>query len=78
MSRYADITITDNQPLRGYKPSQVAELLGLQRETVLGWIRSGKIRAINLNPDATHPLGFRYRILNKDLEDFLEARRVKR
>jgi hypothetical protein len=54
-------------------PPQVARQLQVRAETVIGFIRSGQLRAINIAKlGSRRP---RYRISVKDLEDF-EARRT--
>jgi excisionase family DNA binding protein len=45
-------------------------LLGVNRDKVLRWIRSGELKAANVS-DATRP---RYRVAREDLQRFLEAR----
>ncbi|HAA50434.1 MAG TPA: DNA-binding protein [Planctomycetaceae bacterium] len=55
-------------------PPQLARKLGVGTEKVLGWIRTGELRAIN---GATKPGGRpRYLIDQADVELFEAARRV--
>ncbi len=54
-------------------PPAVAERLGVDPAKVLGWIRSGQLRATNLGDGALRP---RYRISEADLSAFLSTRRA--
>ncbi|MBN1591375.1 MAG: helix-turn-helix domain-containing protein [Pirellulales bacterium] len=54
-------------------PPAAAKLLGVTPERVIGWIRAGALRAINLSEGALRP---RFRIAPDDLDDFLRAREV--
>ncbi len=57
-------------------PPQAAKLLGVRRDTVLGWIRAGDLTAMNLaRPGAARP---RYRIGADDFERFRKSREVHR
>jgi len=49
-------------------PRAVAEQLGITRQTVYGWIRSGELPSLLLSPRAR-------RIKQEDLDRFLAARR---
>ena len=52
---------------RMLRSGEVAELLGVDRHTVVKWIKEGKIRAIKL------PSG-RYRIPESEVKKILEGR----
>jgi excisionase family DNA binding protein len=53
---------------QGKSPAEVAAYFGVKVDKVLFWIHAGELRAINT---ALKPNGRpRYRILEKDLEDF--------
>jgi len=52
-----------------YTADEIAELLGFHPETVREWIRKAILPAIKIRG--------RYRISRKDLEKFLEERKVK-
>jgi hypothetical protein len=56
-------------------PAAVAAELSIRRATVLAWIQSGELGAINLAERATDPP--RWRIPRETLERFLESRRAK-
>ena len=47
-----------------YNPQKVAEILGLNYQTVLKYINDGKLKAMSL--------GKGYRIKKEDLEEFIE------
>jgi len=53
-------------------PPEVAALLRVSPDKVLGWIRRAELRAFNVS-DGTRP---RYRIRRADLEGFLKRREV--
>lgn len=54
-------------------PPEVGKRLGVNAEKVLGWIRSGELRAVDVS--IRHGSGRpRWRISEADLEDFLRAR----
>jgi excisionase family DNA binding protein len=59
-----------------FSTKQVAEQLGVSRETVVGLIRSGQLEAINvsLSPSSRRP---RYRITEQALRLFEEQRAVR-
>jgi excisionase family DNA binding protein len=60
--------------LRGYTPRELAKVLRVGRDRILGWIRSGELTAINTAPSR---LGKpRFVILPSHLEDFQRARRA--
>lgn len=59
--------------LRYLTPPAVAKRLGVDHHRVLAWIRSGKLRAVNLGDGPIRP---RYRIDPGDLGDFLAGRAV--
>lgn len=54
-----------------YSPPQIAEALGLDPETVHGWIRSGQLTARKLGSGTVRP---RYRVAQSALERFLASR----
>ena len=55
-------------------PPEVAKRYGVSAETVLDWIRSGELRAINVaRKSATRP---RYRVDISDLDEFERGRQV--
>ncbi len=59
---------------RALSPAEVAAQLGVGRDKVIAWLRSGELRGSNL---ATKPNGRpRYRIDLADLEAFLQQRLV--
>lgn len=54
-------------------PPEIAKLLRVSPAKVLGWIRRGELRAVNLsNRDRS-----RYRVQQQSLDAFLEAREVQ-
>lgn len=53
-----------------YSPKEIATLLKVNVITVRRWIDKGKLPAIKLDKD--------FRITKKDLDNFLERRRVNR
>jgi excisionase family DNA binding protein len=55
--------------------AQVAELVGVSRSTVRGWVKSGELRAVNVS-QTLHSQKPRFRILRCDLDEFLENRRM--
>ncbi len=60
---------------RGFTPPELAKLMGIQSMKIIGWIRSGELRAINL---ATKRGGrSRWRIKAADWAAFEEARTAK-
>jgi excisionase family DNA binding protein len=64
-----------SQPVRMQTPAQVGQQHGVDRETVIAWIKSGELRAVNL---ARKPGGRpRYKIDVADLDAFLERRSVQ-
>jgi len=59
---------------RKYTPPQVARILAVAPETVIAWIRSGELDAINVaKSTARRP---RYRIDIDDLKRFEQRRKV--
>lgn len=59
---------------RYYSPAQAAEVLGVDVEQVLGWIREGALVASNV-ASSRATLRPRWRISESDLGRFLLARR---
>ncbi len=55
-------------------PKEVARRFGVSVDTVMAWIRSGELRAINAS--ARHGIRSRYRIDVEDLERFELSREV--
>lgn len=53
-------------------PPKLAKLWGISQEKVIGWIRSGELRAINISEGTQRP---RYLIDAADIADF-EGRRA--
>ena len=47
---------------KSYTPAEVAEMLGVSRQTVYNWMKSGKLKA--------HKLGGTIRINESDLKEF--------
>ncbi len=56
-----------------YSPPQIAEALGVDPATVLGWIKSGQLRARRLGNGTKRP---RHRVAASALEAFLQSREV--
>ncbi len=56
---------------RHYTPPQIAEALGVDAETVRGWIKSGQLRARSLGTGKKRP---RRRVPESALDAFLESR----
>ncbi len=54
-------------------PPEIAKLLRVSSEKVLGWIRKAELTAINVG-DGNRP---RYRIRREDLDSFLRSREVQ-
>jgi excisionase family DNA binding protein len=54
-----------------YTPPQVAKLLKVRREKVVGWIKTGKLRAIDVGGERSL-----YRIPQAALDDFERATQV--
>lgn len=62
-----------NAPPREYlTPNQLAARLGVKRETVVAWIRSGELRAFNAARSTDVPA--RYRISEQAIREFEERR----
>ena len=55
-----------------WTPPMIGKLLGVDPARVIGWIRAGKLAAINLS-DRTRP---RFRVSQEALDDFLRQREV--
>jgi excisionase family DNA binding protein len=58
---------------RFYTPSEIARMLRVSSEKVLGWIRRAELRAVNLGNMARS----KYRVRPADLENFLRLREVQ-
>jgi excisionase family DNA binding protein len=56
-------------------PPQVARQLGVDPATVIGWIRSGEMKASNVGKGSQRP---RYRIQQSDLDAFLRKRQPEK
>lgn len=54
-------------------PPEIAKLLRVSPEKVLGWIRGAELRAVNVG-NGTRP---RYRVSREALDSFLQAREVR-
>jgi excisionase family DNA binding protein len=54
-------------PIKHYKIEHVAEMLGVSRATVKGYIDSGELRARQIRP------GAHMRIAGKDLIDYVDG-----
>ncbi|MBX9792569.1 MAG: helix-turn-helix domain-containing protein [Pirellulales bacterium] len=65
--------MVDRVPGQFLTPPEVAKLWRVRRETVLAWIKSGHLRAINVAEPCRRP---RYRIDPIDLAAFKERRTV--
>ena len=58
-----------------YSPPQVADMLGVAPETVIGWVRSGQLPGFDVSrPAARRP---RFRITEAALADFIARREIK-
>lgn len=56
-------------------PPEIAEAMGVGASTVIGWIRSGELAALDVaRRDSRRP---RYRIAEADFEAWKEGRRVR-
>jgi excisionase family DNA binding protein len=62
----------DEQPY--LTPPEIAKILRVSPEKVLGWIRRGELIAVNLGNGTFRP---RYRISREHLDAFLKAREVQ-
>ena len=54
-------------------PPQVAKRLAVKSDKVRAWIRSGKLRALDVSEGAKRP---RFRVAPDDLDDFLRSLQV--
>jgi hypothetical protein len=54
-----------------FKPPAVARAMGVGHDTVLGWIRSGELRASNLAPLGKRP---RWIVTPEAIDEFLKRR----
>jgi len=54
-------------------PREIAKLLRVSPDKALGWIRRGKLKAVNVS-DSFRP---RFRVSREDLDVFLKAREVQ-
>lgn len=54
-------------------PPVAAKQLGVTPERIIAWIKSGRLRAVNLSDGVVRP---RYRVSADDLADFLRTREV--
>lgn len=55
-------------------PPEIAKLLRVSPDKILGWIRSGRLKAVNLGNGYCRP---RYRVSRESLETFLNLRAVQ-
>lgn len=56
------------------RPREVAEILGVRRETIYAWIASGDLKHFDIGSGEREP---RWRIRREDLDEFI-ARRESR
>jgi excisionase family DNA binding protein len=63
------------EPQRRMTPPQLARLLAVTPETVIGWIRAGELRAIDVSSRGSRRP--RYRISPEDLAAFEAGREVQ-
>jgi excisionase family DNA binding protein len=68
LARWAEQTVPDTATLT---VTEAARLLRVNRDKILGWINSGRLRAVNAAKGHGRP---RYRIARADLEGFLASR----
>jgi excisionase family DNA binding protein len=61
-------------PRAFYTPPQIAKLLGIEAEKVLGWIRRGELAGVNV-VDRTGGRA-RWRVSSDALDDFLKRRQA--
>lgn len=60
------------QPVAFYTPPQIAKLLGVEDAKVVGWIKRGELRAVNVaDKNGKRP---RWRISSEAFEDFKNGR----
>jgi excisionase family DNA binding protein len=55
-------------------PPEIAKLLRVSFETVIGWVRSAELRAVNVGSGLKRA---RYRISRESLDEFLRLREVQ-
>lgn len=56
-------------------PPEIAVELGVRPETIVGWIKSGELPAVDFSrPDARKP---RFKVRRDDLKEFLARRSVR-
>ena len=67
---WAEAWIKEARRKRVWKPSEIARLFGVHYNTVLSWIRYGKLKAIVI-ADGSSPY---YRVHQKDLIEFIKER----
>ncbi len=60
-------------PARWLTPPQFAETVAVSPETVIGWIRSGELQAVNVGSGSKRP---RYRISPEAIEQWQRKRLV--
>ncbi len=56
--------------MKWLSPPQIGKMLGVDPAKVIGWIRRGELKAVNVS-DGSRP---RFRIKESDLDAFLERR----
>ena len=62
------------EPVEPYlTPPEIARLLRVSPEKVLGWIRRAELKAVNVSNGFSRP---RYRVSRESLEEFLQTREV--
>ncbi|WP_442484453.1 helix-turn-helix domain-containing protein [Aeoliella sp. SH292] len=65
--------MTDN-PKSYLTPPEICKQLRVSSHKVLGWIRRGELRAVNVSDTGFRP---RYRVSQQSLDEFLESREVQ-
>jgi excisionase family DNA binding protein len=60
-------------PRLAFSPTELAKSLRVSRGRIMQWIKSGRLRAVNIS-DATRPS---YRVEADALREFLDSRAVK-
>ncbi len=53
------------------RPREVAEILGVRRETIYAWIASGDLKHLDIGSGEREP---RWRIRREDLDEFIARR----
>jgi excisionase family DNA binding protein len=66
--------MSTSTPSRYFSPPEIAERFGVDPAKVVGWIRKGEMRAVNVGNGSSRP---RYRISPADLATFEASRAVQ-